>query len=112
MPLVTLPRAEALAAALVGRSVRTYLGREGRVERVEDEVIVVAGDHGDEAARVRLADVQAGLEQLDAAGEVPVTIDALGPWATYVAAMLVGVQDASFGDAPARVMLSERPVAG
>lgn len=108
---MTLPRAEALAAALVGRRVRTYLCREGRVERVEDGVVVVAGDHGDEGARVRLADVQAGLDRLDAQGEVPVTIDALGPWATYVAAMLVGVQDASFGDAPARVMLSERPSA-
>ena len=111
MPLVTLPPAEALAAALVGRSVRTYLCREGRVERVEDGVVVVAGDHGDEGARVRLADVQAGLDRLDAQGEVSVTIDALGPWATYVAALLVGVQDATFGDAPARVMLSERPSA-
>jgi len=108
---VTLPRAEALAAALVGRHVRTYLCREGRVERVEDGVVVVAGDHGDEGARVRLADVQAGLDRLDAQSEVPVTIDALGPWATYVAALLVGVQDATFGDAPARVMLSERPSA-
>jgi hypothetical protein len=51
------------------------------------------------------------LDRLDAQGEVPVTIDALGPWATYVAALLVGVQDATFGDAPARVMLAERPSA-
>ncbi len=101
---MTLPRAEALAAALVGRRVRTYLGREGRLERVEDGVVVIAGDHGDEGARVRLADVQAGLDQLDAAGEVPVTIDALGPWATYVAAMLVEVDGAAYGDAPARVV--------
>ncbi|MCP9490804.1 MAG: hypothetical protein MSC31_13155 [Solirubrobacteraceae bacterium MAG38_C4-C5] len=109
---MTLPRAEALAAALVGRPVSTYLWGDGRVVRVEDGVILVAGYHGPEDARVRLADVQAGLDQLDAAGEVPVTVDALGPWATYVAAMLVGVEDATFADAPARVKLSERPVAG
>ncbi len=52
-------------------------------------------------------------EALAAAGEVAVTIDALGPWATtYVAALLVGGQDATVADAPARVMLSERQVAG
>lgn len=59
---------------------RTYLWREGRVVKAEDGVIVVAGDHDNEDARVRLADVQAGLDQLAAQGEVPVTIDALGPW--------------------------------
>lgn len=109
---MTLPRAEALVAALDGRPVRTYLWGEGRVVRVEDGVILVAGYHGDEDARVRLADVQAGLDRLDAEGEVPVTIDVLGPWATYVAGMLVEVEGAAYGDAPARVMLSERPVAG
>ena len=41
-----------------------------------------------------------------------VAFGALGPWATYVAAMLVEVDEAAFGDAPARVMLSGRPVAG
>ena len=39
---------------------------------------------------------------------MPVTIAALGPWATYVAAMLVEVDGAAHGDAPARVM---RPAA-
>ena len=91
---------------------RTYLWREGRVERVEDGVVMVVGDHGDEGARVRLADVQAGLDQLGAQGEVPVTIDALGPWAAYVAAMLVASERATYDDAPARVVLSERLVAG
>jgi len=36
---------------------------------------------------------------------MPVTIAALGPWATYVAAMLVEVEGAAYGDAPARVLL-------
>ncbi len=89
----------------------TYLWREGRVEHVEDDVVVVAGDHDDERARVRLVDVQAGLDQLGAQGEVPVTIDALGPWATYVAAMLVEIERATYDDAPPRVVLSEHPVA-
>jgi len=61
---MTLPRGETLAAALVGRPMRTYLCREARVVRVEDGVVVVADDRGDEAARVRLADVQAGLTNL------------------------------------------------
>jgi hypothetical protein len=105
---MTLPSGETLAAALVGRRVRTYLCREARIVRIEDGVVVVAGDGGDEAARVPLPDVQAGLAQLDAEGEVRVTIAALGPWATYVAAMLVEVDGAAYGDAPARVM---RPAA-
>ncbi len=33
------------------------------------------------------------------------TIAALGPWATYVAAMLVAVEGAAYDDAPARVVL-------
>ena len=41
-----------------------------------------------------------------------VAFGALGPWATYVAAMLVEVDGVAFGDAPARVMRSGRPVAG
>jgi len=52
------------------------------------------------------------LDQLDAEGEVAVAFGALGPWATYVAAMLVEVDGVAFGDAPARVMRSGRPVAG
>jgi len=109
---MTLPRADALAAGLVGRSVRTYLGRAARVARIEDGVVVVADDRGDHCPRVPLADVQAGLDQLDAEGEVAVTISALGPGATYVAAMLAEVDGAAYGDAPARVVLSGRPVAG
>ncbi len=106
---MTLPRGETLAAALVGRSVRTYLCREARIVRVEGGVVVVADDRGDEAARVRLPDVQAGLDQLGVEGEVPVTIAALGPWATYVAAMLVEVDGAVYGDAPGRVMRRAAP---
>jgi hypothetical protein len=102
---MTLPRAEALAAELVGRSVRTYLWREARVERVEHGVAAVAGARGEQGARVALADIQTGLDQLAAAGEVQVTIAALGPWATYVAAMLVAVEGAAYDDAPARVVL-------
>jgi len=109
---VTPPRAETLAAALVGRAVRMYLGLEFRVVRIEESEVVVANARGGECARIALADVQAGLDRLDAEGEVPVTIDVLGPWATYVAGMLVEVEGAAYGDAPARVMLSERPVAG
>jgi hypothetical protein len=100
-----LPGADTLAAALVGRPVHTYLWGDGRVVRLEDQVAVVAGYHGEEEARVRLADVQAGLDRLGADGEVALTIDVLGPWATYVAAMLVEVEGATFGDAPARVVL-------
>jgi len=107
-----LPRAEVLAARLVGRSVRTYLGRETRIERIEGGVVVMAGDRGEQGARVALADVQAGLDQLDAEGEVAVTIDALGPWAKHVGSMLVEVEGAAYGDAPARVVWSGRPVAG
>ena len=95
--------ADTLAAALVGRQVRTYLSRDARIARVEREVVVLAGDDG---ARVALADLQAGLDQLDLAGEVAVTIDALGPRATYVAAMLVEVEGAAYRDAPARVTLA------
>lgn len=106
---MTLPSASILVTALVGRPVRTYLGQEGRVVCVEEDVIVVAGDHGHEPARVRLAEVQAGLDRLGTAGEVPLTIDALGPWATYVAAILVevdGVTFGDFGDVSPRVMVS------
>ena len=109
---MTLPRAEVLAAGLVGRSVRTYLGREARVVRIEDGVVVVADDRGDHCPRVPLSDVQAGLDQLDAEGEVAVTIDALGPWAKCVGSMLVEVEGAAYGDAPARVVWAGRPVAG
>lgn len=100
-----LPRADALATTLVGRPVHTSLWGNGRVVRVEGEVVVITGYHGEEEARVRLADVQVGLDRLGADGEVPLTIDALGPWATYVAAMLVEVEGAAFGDDPARVVL-------
>lgn len=102
---MTLPGADTLATTLVGRPVHTYLWGEGRVVRVEGEVVVIAGYHGEAEARVRLADVQAGLDRLGADGEVPLTIDALGPWATYVAAMLVEVEGATFGEAPTRVVL-------
>lgn len=102
---MTLPRADALVAALVGAPVRTYLGWESVVARIEDGVAVIAGDRGHERARVLLADIQAGLDRLEAEGEVPVTIAALGPWASYVAAMLVEVDGVAWGDAPARVTL-------
>ncbi len=65
---MTLPRAEALAAALVGSPVRTYLWREARVERVEDGVAAVAGARGEQDARVALADLQAGLMSLPRRG--------------------------------------------
>jgi len=107
-----IPRAEVLAAALVGRPVRTYLWREVRIVAIEDDAVVVADGLGDAGARVPLADVQAGLDQLDAEGEVAVTIDALGPWAKHVGSMLVEVEGAAYGDAPARVVWSGRPVAG
>lgn len=106
---MTLPRARTLVTGLVGRPLCTYLGQQGRVACMEEEVVVVAGDHDDEPARIRLDDVQVGLDDLAAAGEVALTIDALGPWATYVAAILVeaeGVTFGDFGDAPARVILS------
>ncbi len=109
---MTLPRAETLGAALVDRSVRTYLGREARIARIADGAVVVVRHRGDEGARVLLADLQAGLDQLAAAGEVLLTIAALGPWARYVAAMLVEVEGVTWGDAPARVVLSGRPGAG
>lgn len=88
--------------------VRTFLGREARVVGIEDGVVVVVDDRGNERARAGLADLQAGLDRLDAGGEVAVTITALGPWATWVAAMLAEVHDA----ASAHVKLSGRPVAG
>ena len=103
---MTLPRADTLGAALADRPVHTYLGREARVVGIADGAVVVVGHRGDEGARVLLADLQAGLDQLDVAGEVAVTIAALGPWARYVAAMLVEVAGVTWGDAPARVILS------
>ncbi len=109
---MTLPRAETLAAALVGRRVRTYLWREVEIARIEDGLVVVVGGRGEERARVALADVQAGLDQLDLVGEVPVTITALGPWASYVSAMLVEAEGVVYGDAPARLMLGGRAGAG
>jgi len=102
---MTLPHADTLAAALVGRRVCTYVGLKVRIVRVEDGAVVVSNDRGGECARVALADVQAGLDQLAAEGEVAVAFGALGPWATFVAAMLVEVEGVAFGDAPARVML-------
>jgi len=59
---------------------------------IDDGVVVVASDRSEHGARVPLADVQAGLDQLDAEGEEVVIITALGPWAAYGAAMLVEVQ--------------------
>ncbi|MEJ7750942.1 MAG: hypothetical protein WKF32_05790 [Thermoleophilaceae bacterium] len=103
---MTLPQADVLAAGLVGRPVQTYVGLEVRIARVEDGTIVVANDRGGECARVALADVQAGLDQLAAEGEVVVAFGVLGPWATFVAAMLAEVEGVVYGDAPARVMLS------
>lgn len=103
---MTFPSADELCDGLVGRPVHTYLGREARIERIEDGVAVIADAHGNERARVPLADVQAGLDRLGAAGEAPVTIGALGPSATYVAALLVEVQGAAYDGATARVMLS------
>ena len=109
---MSLPRAGALAEALVGRPVRTYLGREARVVGIEDGMVVVADDRGNERAQVGLADLQAGLDRLDAEGEVAVTIGALGPWATWVAAMLAEADGAAYDAASARVKLSGRPDAG
>lgn len=109
---MTLPRAEALAASLVGSPVRTYLWREARVLRSGNGTVVGAEDRREESARVALADLQAGLDQLDAMGEVAVTIASLGPRATYVAAMLVEIEGAAYGDAPARVVLTGRSGAG
>lgn len=108
---MTLPSADTHVAALVGRKVSTFLGREARVVGIEDGVVVVADDRSDERSRVALADVQAGLDQLDAEGSVPVTIPALGPGATYVAAILVEVEGAIYGGVAARVMLEKRPTA-
>ncbi len=93
---MTIPSADQLCEGLLGRPVRTYLGREARIERIEDGVAGLADDRGIERARVPLADVQAGLDRLDAAGEAPVTIGALGPSATYVAAVLVEVEGAAY----------------
>jgi hypothetical protein len=103
---MTLADAHTLVAALVGRRVCTYVGLKIRIARVEDGTIVVANDRGGECARVALADVQAGLDQLAAEGEVVVAFGVLGPWATFVAAMLAEVEGVVYGDAPARVMLS------
>jgi len=108
---MSLPSAETHVAALVGRTVTTFLGREARIVGIEDGVVVVADDRSDERARVALADVQAGLDQLDADGAVPVTITALGPEATYVAAILVEVEGAIYGGVAARVVLADRPAA-
>ena len=95
---MTLPRAETLAAGLVGRPVHMYLGLEVRVVRIEGAEVVVANARGGECARVALADIQAGLDQLEAEGEVAVTLSALGPGAAYVAAMLAEVEGAGFGN--------------
>ena len=38
---VTLPSADKLCEGLAGRPVRTYLGREVRIERIEDGVAVI-----------------------------------------------------------------------
>ncbi len=109
---MTLPSADTHVAALVGRTVSTFLGREARIVGVEDGMVLVADDRSDECARVALADVQAGLDGLGADGAVPVTITALGPGATYVAAILVEAEGASYGEVAARVvLLSGRPAA-
>ena len=105
---MSLPRADTLAESLVGRTVRTFLGRDPRIVGVEDGVVVVADDRSDERVQVPLADVQAGLDQLHAEGEVSVTITALGPGSTYVAAMLVEVEGAAYGEFAARVERSGR----
>ena len=94
---------------LVGCPVRTFLGREARVVGVEGGVVVVVDDRGNERARIALADLQAGLDRLDAEGEVAVTIGALGPGATWVAAMLAEVEGAAYDASSARVKLSGRP---
>lgn len=106
---MTIPRADTHVAALVGRTVRTFLGREARVLSIEDGIALVEDRRGDEDARIALADVQAGLDQLDAEGEVAVTITALGPWATYVAAMLAEVEGAAYDGVAARVVLLSEP---
>jgi hypothetical protein len=103
---VSLPRADALAAGLVGRPVRSYLGFEARVVAIADGVVVVADDRGNERAQVVVADLQAGLDRLDAEGEVAVTIGALGPGATWVAAMLAEVEGAAYDASSARVKLA------
>lgn len=55
---------------------------------------------------------RSGLNQLDLVGEVPVTITALGPWATYVSAMIVEAEGVVYGNAPARLKLAGRAGAG
>ncbi|MBA3306772.1 MAG: hypothetical protein H0U25_12740 [Thermoleophilaceae bacterium] len=104
---MTLPQADVLAAGLVGRPVQTYVGLEVRIVGVENGAVVVANNRGGECARVALADVQAGLDQLDAEGEVAVAFGALGPWATYGAAMLAEVEGAAYDASSARVTLSD-----
>lgn len=104
---MTPPRAEALVASLVGRPVRTYLGREARVARVEGGAVVLVDARGGEAGRIVLEDIQAGLDQLRDEGKVAVTIGALGPGATYVAAILAEVEGAAYDDDPERVVLAD-----
>lgn len=100
---MTLPSAGALGEALVGRSVHTYLWREIRIAGIENGAVVVEEVPGDERVQVGLDDLQAGLDRLEAEGEVVVTIDALGPWAAEIAAMLAEAEGAAYADAPARV---------
>ena len=62
---------------------------------------MLASARAAEHACIRLSDVQAGLDRLDAEGEVRVTIGALGPGAAWVAAMLVEVDGVAYTDARA-----------
>lgn len=107
-----LPSACEVLESLIGREIRTAIGRLNTVLTVDAANVVVATVDSPQGGVVPVQEVQQGLDLLARHREVRIHPDALGYRSSFVGAVLATLPGARFIEKPTRVVLDQAWVAG
>jgi hypothetical protein len=107
-PHSPMPSAHDLLESLLGREIRTAMGRPNTVLVLEPAGALVATAESPEGSRVPISDVQRGLDLLCAHRAVRVHPTELGYRSSFVGAALATLPGARFVEDPTRVVLEDQ----
>ena len=100
--------ARSLLRSLTGQEISTVTGRPNRVLRLDGDDVIVVTERSPAGTAVPIQMVQSGLDQLEEAGEIEVSVASLGHRSSFVGAVLLTLPGTHLiRTSPPRILLAD-----
>lgn len=100
--------ARSVLQSLTGQEISTVTGRPNRVIRLDSDDVIVATERSPAGTAMPIQMVQAGLNRLQEAGELEISVASLGHRSSFVGAVLLTLPDTHLNrTSPPRILLAD-----